>query len=206
MTHSHSGQYGWILADARPMTVKAIVALEPLGPPFVDAVFPPFADARPFGVTDIPLEYDPPLSSASDLKKVSVASNPFLVCYRQGEHPRKLKNLVGIPVLVVTSESGYHAIYDHCTTEYLRQAGVKVDHIRLEEVGIHGNGHMMFMEKNNLEIARNVVQPWVAHHTAGLPAPSTVSPLSMRRNQEDFSDFISTRSELDYSPLAKTDL
>jgi hypothetical protein len=36
-------------------------------------------------------------------------------------------------------------------------AGVSVDHVRLEDVGIHGNGHMMFMEKNNMHIADDVV-------------------------------------------------
>lgn len=164
--------------------MKAIVALEPLGPPFVEAVFPPFTNARPFGLTDIPLEYDPPIASAADLEKVEVSSKPLLLCYRQVNPPRKLKNLLGIPVLLLTSESGYHAIYDSCTADFLRQAGVGVDHVRLEDVGIHGNGHMMFMEKNNIEIAQDVVLPWLTRQIASF-TPSPVSSLSMRINQDD---------------------
>ncbi|KAJ3527273.1 hypothetical protein NMY22_g9849 [Coprinellus aureogranulatus] len=195
VTHSHSGQYGWILADARPKNVKAIVALEPLGPPFSEAVFPPFANARPFGLTDIPIEYDPPLSRAAELERVEVFSNPLLTCYRQMNPPRKLKNVAGVPVLIVTSESGYHAVYDYCTADYLRQAGVNVDHVRLEDVGIHGNGHMMFMEKNNMVIARDVIQPWLAQ-AAVLSTRSTDTTLSMRRNQEEIPDVDSSHSEL----------
>jgi hypothetical protein len=40
--------------------------------------------------------------------------------------------------------------------KYLNQAGVKTEYVRLQDQGIHGNGHMMMLEKNNLEIARLV--------------------------------------------------
>ena len=33
LTHSQSGAFGWLIADARPRLVKAIVAIEPAGPP-----------------------------------------------------------------------------------------------------------------------------------------------------------------------------
>lgn len=36
-----------------------------------------------------------------------------------------------------------------------------MDHVYLAEVGIRGNGHMMFMEKNGLQIANQVVQKWI---------------------------------------------
>ena len=45
------------------------------------------------------------------------------------------------------------APYDHCTALYLGQAGVKHDFVRLPDVGIRGNAHMMMLEKNNQEIA-----------------------------------------------------
>lgn len=44
--------------------------------------------------------------------------------------------------------------------EAMRAAGVKVDVISLPEHGIHGNGHMMMMEKNNAEIAA-LIQGWL---------------------------------------------
>ena len=36
LTHSQSGSFGWLIADARPKLVKAIIAIEPSGPPFED--------------------------------------------------------------------------------------------------------------------------------------------------------------------------
>jgi pimeloyl-ACP methyl ester carboxylesterase len=74
----------------------------------------------------------------------------------QTEPAKKLKNLVNIPALVVTGEASFHAPYDHCTAEYLRQAGMQVEFADLGEEGIRGNGHMLFMEKNNIEIAQRV--------------------------------------------------
>ena len=54
---------------------------------------------------------------------------------------------------MVLSEASYHAPYDHCTSKWLTQAGVKHAFIRLADIGIRGNGHMMMLEKNNLEIS-----------------------------------------------------
>ncbi len=65
-----------------------------------------------------------------------------------------------IPIVVVTSEASYHAVYDHCTVKYLNQAGAKADFVRLEDKGIHGNGHMVMLEKNNLKIA-HLLDQWV---------------------------------------------
>ena len=42
---------------------------------------------------------------------------------------------------------------EHYWFNQLKQAGVPVTFIRLEEKGIKGNGHMVMYEKNNLEIA-----------------------------------------------------
>ncbi|KAJ3808910.1 Alpha/Beta hydrolase protein [Lentinula aff. lateritia] len=169
LTHSQSGQYGWILGDSRPTLVKTIIALEPIGPPFINAVFPPLTPARPFGVTEIPVTYSPPISSASDLKTeiVPSLSNASLgtTCYRQAAPARQMVNLKEIPTLVVTSESSYHAIYDACTVGFLAQAGVPVKHVELASVGIKGNAHMMFMEKNGLEIAERVVLDWIQNTT-----------------------------------------
>jgi len=165
LTHSQSGQYGWILGDFRPALVKTIIALEPIGPPFINAVFPPLTPARPYGLTEIPVTYSPPITSFSDLHKeiVPSLSNSSLgtTCFRQTSPARKLINLVGIPTLVITSQASYHSIYDNCTVEYLAQAGVPVTHIELQNVGIFGNAHMMFMEKNGLVIAENVVLDWI---------------------------------------------
>ena len=62
--------------------------------------------------------------------------------------------------MIVTSEASYHRAYDHCTVKYLEQAGVPIQWIKLADAGIHGNGHMMMLEKNNLEIA-TVMSRWI---------------------------------------------
>jgi pimeloyl-ACP methyl ester carboxylesterase len=66
-----------------------------------------------------------------------------------------------VKVLVVQGEASYHAPYDHNTVAYLRQAGVLTDFIRLADRGLHGNGHMLMLEKNNGEIAA-LVMDWLA--------------------------------------------
>ena len=71
-----------------------------------------------------------------------------------------MKNLAGIPMVIVMSEASYHASYDHCTANYLTQAGVRNTMIKLGEAGIHGNGHMMMLEKNSDDIAR-VMREWL---------------------------------------------
>ncbi len=38
LTHSQSGAYGWLIADARPKLVKALISIEPNGPPVYEIV------------------------------------------------------------------------------------------------------------------------------------------------------------------------
>jgi hypothetical protein len=61
---------------------------------------------------------------------------------------------------VLTAEASYHAPYDHCTVQYLEQAGVRPSVIRLADIGIRGNSHVMMLEKNNRQIA-GVIQRWI---------------------------------------------
>jgi len=169
LTHSQSGAFGWPIADARPNLVKAIVAVEPSGPPVHDAVFkgaPNYFEegplSKPWGIAAVKLNYDG-VTNPSQLAFVEQekADAPELMkCWRQKEPARQLTNLRSIPVVIVSSEASYHASYDHCTAQYLAQAGVKNSFIRLADRGIHGNGHMMMLEKNNLEIAR-VIADWL---------------------------------------------
>lgn len=163
--HSQAGAYPPLIADVRRDLVKAMVLLEPKGPPFREAVFST-TWTRPWGITDFPITYDPPVNDPSaDLVKVThAAGQPGGVeCVMQADSPapRKLVNLVDKPILVVTSEASYHAPYDVCTVDYYRQAGcTEVDHIELANIGIHGNGHMFFLEKNSQEI-QAVVEGWI---------------------------------------------
>jgi hypothetical protein len=65
--------------------------------------------------------------------------------------------------MLLTAEASYHSPFDHITAAFLKQAGVNVDHIKLQEHGFRGNGHMFVMEKNSAEIA-GFVHKWLLDH------------------------------------------
>lgn len=145
----------------RPHLVKGIVQLEPSGPPFT--LRPPFGNdpAFAFGLTDLPIEYQP--SVGNDAGEIETVIEPAIdadhnECIMQAAPAKQLVNLAKIPELVVTGEASFHAPYDYCTVKYLAQVGVDVEYADLGKEGIHGNGHMFFMEQNNLEIAERVNQ------------------------------------------------
>lgn len=164
--HSAGGPMPIVITDARPELSAGLILLEPSGPPFENAINAN-GSARPYGVAEIPITYDPPVKDPSvDLVKQTVAAKDaeHAACVLQADDPppRKLVNLADKPILVITSESSYHAPYDYCTVEYLRQAGCdSLEYVELGEVGIHGNAHMMFMEMNSDEI-QGIVRDWIA--------------------------------------------
>jgi pimeloyl-ACP methyl ester carboxylesterase len=171
LTHSQSGAFGWLVADARPNLVKGIVAVEPNGPPVYDVqnVSAPewFRDApmpaRPWGIAAIPLSYSPAAKAATDLaivRQEKPDAAELSRCWMQQSPARVLSNLQRVPVVIVTGEASYHAPYDHCTAKFLEQAGVHATAIKLGDAGVHGNGHMMMLEKNNLDIAA-VIARWL---------------------------------------------
>jgi hypothetical protein len=104
----------------------------------------------------VPLRYHPPLKKGEALSFVRQAKPdaPGLVRgWVQAEPARKLPNLAKVPILILVAEASYHAAYDHVTAAYLTQAGVPNTFLRLTDVGIRGNGHMMMLEKNSDAIA-----------------------------------------------------
>jgi len=176
-THSQSGTFGWLVADARPSLVKGIVAMEPSGPPVFDLVTKGAPDwfedgpfTKPYGLTAPPLAYDPPVSDAGEMRFVKqerADTADLAPCWQQAEPARKLAHLADVPVLVVTGEASYHAPYDHCTVRYMRQAGMtNTTFIRLADIGIKGNGHMLMLEKNRAEIAA-VAEKWMRETLEG---------------------------------------
>jgi pimeloyl-ACP methyl ester carboxylesterase len=182
LVHSQAGAFGWPVADARPDLVKAILAIEPNGPPAYGVEFVGAPDyfrqgrlALTYGVTAVPLTYAPPVADASELAFVQQdkADGPDLVkCWTQKEPARQLPQLRKMPILVLTAEASYHAPYDHCTVKYLRQAGVQPDFVRLADLGIRGNSHVMMLEKNSREIAA-VIARWL---DKALTPPSRPTP------------------------------
>jgi pimeloyl-ACP methyl ester carboxylesterase len=159
ITHSQGGAFGWELADARPKLVKAIITAEPAGPPIqnVDTAKQTYTGkGLIWGVTTLPLHYDPPVNDPSELQVQLEAKSdgPGLVpCWLQKEPARKLVNLREIPVLDVSAEASYHRVFDSCDAKWLNQAGVKTAYVKLEDVGLPGNAHEMMLEKNSDGIA-----------------------------------------------------
>jgi pimeloyl-ACP methyl ester carboxylesterase len=185
LVHSQSGQYGWPLAQARPALVKAIVAAEPSGPPVHDLVVPgaarfgmDFANAtevgtdsfrddprlKRYGLSDIPMVYDPavtPQSPVAFVRQDKAEAPDLAKCWRQKEPARKLVAVGDRPILYLATEASFYAPYNHCTVGYLKQAGVAVSFVKLADIGLRGNGHMMMMEKNSDAIAQVIIE-WLA--------------------------------------------
>jgi pimeloyl-ACP methyl ester carboxylesterase len=178
VTHSQSGPLGWHIADECPDLVRGIVTLEPHGPPFEYPDAAPFNKQlqlvgtllHPFGITSTPLHFSPSLDAGAtqlSYERSTIPENNGLVSgCRQKRPPRQLVNLASIPVLLVTAEASYHASYDHLMADFLRDAGVPVEHVYLAEKGIRGNGHLMAIEANNDEIQR-FINEWLIQ-TEGL--------------------------------------
>jgi len=157
MVNSGVASSGWVIADARPKLVKGILAAEPVAPPIENAERGSTGPGRLWGVTSLPIHYDPPVKDPSELRPVreEKADGPDLIpCWIQQEPAHKLVNLQGIPVLEISGEASYHRPYSHCVAKWLNQAGVKATYVRLEDVGLPGNGHQMMSEKNSAGIAK----------------------------------------------------
>jgi pimeloyl-ACP methyl ester carboxylesterase len=152
---------GWAVADAHYQLVKAIVAAEPVAPPIGNAERGATGMGRLWGLTNLPITYDPPIKDPSELRPVreSNADGPDLIpCWTQQEPARKLAHFQAIPVLEVSGEASYHRPYSHCVAKWLLQAGVKATFINLEDVGLPGNGHQFMSEKNSAGIAKFFMQ------------------------------------------------
>ena len=154
LSHSQSGASTG-RSRMRPSLVKALVAVEPSGPPVhdIENTGAPdwFKDAErtKVGAGRRSAHHDPPLG----------AGGARIRPPRHGGQTRARALLAaegtGPPVAASQEypgrdhrrEASYHAAYDHCTAAYLTQAGVRNALIRLADVGVRGNGHMMIGEE-----------------------------------------------------------
>lgn len=92
--------------------------------------------------------------------------HPQLFYERFNLHGSQLKiddfnKLTAIRNLIVTSPlDTLHCEQDSALVSELQKNGVSVEHIKLDEVGIHGNGHMMMLENNSDEILK-LIERWI---------------------------------------------
>lgn len=155
--HAFGGFFAWGVADRRPDLVKGIVCME------INSN--PFAGQFRWGLTAAPMTYDPPVTDPSDFKLVDVtppadSPRPIVSPYRlQAEPARHWKNLRGKKAAWITSEFGAGGS-PIAQVAFLKQVGLDTTMLRLRDYGIHGNGNLMLMEKNNHEIYR-LTQEWL---------------------------------------------
>jgi len=178
MTHSAGGPFGWLVAEIRPNLVKGIVAIEGGGQPF--------GGANVWGMSTIPVTYDPPASDPSEIKLKRIESpEPGVNAYQLQEEPaRKLKNLQNIPIVIVTAEASFASPGNPGGVAYFKQAGCKAEEMRLVTLGIHGNGHMMMVEKNNREVLKPILE-WVAKNVENANRNAKASAPKPAAKKED---------------------
>jgi hypothetical protein len=91
------------------------------------------------------------------------------VPFGPGEAEGKLD---GLPVAFVSAQSSPLGPATAETAEFLRRCGAAVTEIRLGDLGIHGNGHAMMLEKNNAEVAA-VITDWISRTTGSASGGET---------------------------------
>jgi pimeloyl-ACP methyl ester carboxylesterase len=186
MTHSAGGPFGLLVAEARPTLVKATVIIEGAGSGF--------AGGNRWGMSSVPVTYDPPITDPSEIKTTYVASpEPGIAGYfMQAEPARRLPNLKNTKVVFVTADSSFASPGNPGGVAFLKQAGVQAEEIRLGALGIKGNGHMMMAEKNNREVLQPLIE-WMNRNVTGsnnqAPAPRRQSGDSLALKVADFSSF-----------------
>ena len=148
ITHSASGPDGWLLADRRPGLVKAVVAVEPMSPPFGET---PGFGTLSWGITAAPVAYDPPRASAEEVR----AADPSSL---------RIPALERLPVALVTSETSTTAANGPVMVEFLTTAGANAEQLHLPDYGVLGNGHGLVFEKNSDQALQPVLR-WLEART-----------------------------------------
>ncbi len=166
MTHSAGGPFGLLVAEARPNLVKATVIIEGAGSGF--------AGGNRWGISTIPVTYNPPVSDASQIKVRWVANpEPDVAGYFLQEEPaRQLPNLRNTAVLFVTAPNSGASPGNPGGPAFLKQAGVRIaEEYRLGEKGLQGNSHMMMVETNHREVLQPILD-WLDKNVNTGSAPA----------------------------------
>ena len=167
LTHSQGGGIGFNVADQRPNLIAGMVAIEPGGPQIgtVDTAKVAYTRVNPdsWGLTPMPMKYDPPFRSPSEIKvhlESSERPGDEVGCYMQDEPVHKLASFQNMRILSISAEGTYHRVFDACIPKWLNQAGAKDDFVRLEDAGIHGNMHEMFLDRNSQDVIK-FIDDWI---------------------------------------------
>jgi pimeloyl-ACP methyl ester carboxylesterase len=152
MMHSAGGPFSWLVTNERPKLVKAIINVEGAGAN-------PFAQGSPWGLTDVPMTYDPPVSDPKEIATRDVPAEGGAPAYKlQADPVHRLPRLQGIPIAYVTAErSGRNGAP---VTAFLKQAGCDADNFQLKDKRILGNGHFMMLETNRRQVFDSI-HTWI---------------------------------------------
>lgn len=153
VTHSAGGPVGWLAAAARPGTVAAIAAIEPVGPPFAEI---PGMGTLTWGLTSAEIACDPPAATPEEVAG------------------RRIPGLADTPVGVVTGGASAFAGFAPQVVDFLSGAGADARHVHLPDHGITGNGHALIFEANSDETVKPVID-WIltaVEPRATAPAPT----------------------------------
>ncbi|MFZ0040697.1 MAG: alpha/beta fold hydrolase [Solirubrobacteraceae bacterium] len=150
-SHSAGGPLGWLIADARPDLVRALLAIEPLGPPFAPGTSG--APGLAWGLAAAPLSYEPAPTDPAELMSA-------------GGPPRRLVSLAQVPIAVVSGDRSPFAAAAAEIHEFLLRSGCRAQLLALAEHGVRGNGHAMMLERNHRQVL-GVILDWLAPILAG---------------------------------------
>lgn len=175
ITHSMSGAYGWKAAEKVPGLISKIVAIAPAAPgnlmkeakeKFSDIVKAPIIISKEeakrvwANANFFPHDY------FEDYYNSLAALSPGLanerVNYKNSQLTIEPPKLRGIKILVITGETDprHPRSVDGAIVDYFRQCSIKAEHCWLPYSGIFGNGHLLMLEKNNLQIAE-LINSWI---------------------------------------------
>lgn len=199
MTHSAGGPFGLLVAEARPDLVKATVIIEGAGSGF--------GGGNRWGMSTIPVTYDPPVSDPSEITTRWVESPEEGIdgYYLQAAPARRLPKLANTRVLFVTAEGSFASPGNPGGVAFLRQAGVQAEELRLAQAGIHGNGHMMMVERNHRQVLQPILD-WMETHVTGqaptLPRRATEST-ALALSDTNFFWVGTERKRMDYGTILR---
>ena len=143
VSHSAGAPAAWLAANQRPGLVKAIAALEPMGPPFAE--LPGFGKLA-WGVTLAPLSLTPSVLDPSELHD-DIAGHA-------------VDGFEQLPIAVVVSTDSPAAGFAAPIVSFLNDAGASAELLALSDYGIVGNGHGFIYEMNSDEAIVPVIA-WI---------------------------------------------
>ncbi|WP_426516797.1 alpha/beta fold hydrolase [Diaminobutyricibacter sp. McL0618] len=146
ITHSVGAVGGWLAATLNPASVLAVVAIEPMGPPFTSI---PGLGSLTWGVTAVPLPTEPPILGPEEL----VAQRGSMT----------IPGLAGLPIVVVAAPASPFAGGAAPVVDFLVSTGARAELLRLEEHGVVGNGHGVMLEANSDEAIEPILV-WLEEH------------------------------------------